>query len=229
MSRLSVCIPVKNYACVEIDGRMTYPLPNCIRALVTALAPGFDAQIVIADFDSDDWPLDDWVHIMARPVPVQVVCAYGAFSVGKGFNIAADYATSDRLLFLGADMLVSRALIEKGHALLDKGIIYFPLVWSYTNPEHTEGRDRPFGRGNVFMTKAMRETLGPWREFKSHGKSDCLMFHRAEKKCKVLCERGPDFFHQWHPDDMEWKNRHYPPGWEADKKAKEAAYKAHKL
>ncbi len=229
MSKLSVCIPVKNYSCVEIDGRMTYPLPNCIRALVHALAPGFDAEIVIADFGSDDWPLDEWVHIMARPVVVRVVPVDGDFSVGRGFNIAADNAESDRLLFLGADMLVSRDLIIKGHALLDKGTAYFPLVWSCTNPEHTEGRERPFGRGNVFMTTAMREKLGPWREFGSHGKSDCLMFHRAEKHYEVECSLGPQFYHQWHPDDPEWKNRNYPKGWAKDSETKEAAYKAHKL
>ena len=115
------------------------------------------------------------------------------------------------------------------HEVLDEGIVYFPLVWTYTNPEHTEGSERPFGRGNVFMTTAMRAKIGPWREFRSHGKSDCLMFHHVESLYPVVCERGEDFYHQWHPDDLEWKNRYYPEGWEADSAAKEAAYMAHTL
>jgi glycosyltransferase involved in cell wall biosynthesis len=209
---------------------MLYSLPNCVRAIAHALQPAFDAEIVVADFHSDDWPLAHWIHVMASPVPVRVIPVDGDFSVGRGFNIAADNAASDRLLFLGADMLVSTPLIEEGHRCLDVDTVYFPLVWSYTNPEHTEGEDRPYGRGNVFMTKAMRVELGPWREFKSHGKSDDVMWQRAVTSgLEAKCERGADFFHQWHPNDKAWKNQNYPKGWEAADAEKEAAYKAHNL
>lgn len=208
---------------------MLYPLPNCIRALAAALAPQFEAEIVVADFHSDDWPLVEWIDAMAAPIPVAHVVAGGDFSVGRGFNIAADYARSDRLLFLGADMLVSRALIAEGHRCLDEGIVYIPLVWTYTNPDHSEGTERPFGRGNVFMTKAMRAELGPWREFGSHGKSDCLMAKRIRAGGRVKCALGPGFYHQWHPDDLEWKNQNYPAGWREDHEAKEAAHKAKRL
>ena len=228
--RLSVCIPLLNRSRVEVDGRMLYPLPNCIRALVGALAPQFEAEIVVADFGSDDWPPSQWLGTMAAPVPTRIIAVEGDFSVGRGFNVAADHARSDRLLFLGADMLMSRAVLDEGHRCLDEGIVYIPLVWSYTNPDHTEGRDRPYGRGNVFMTTAMRAELGPWREFGSHGKSDDVMWQRA---CRwggeVKCSKGADFYHQWHPNDLEWKNQNYPAGWREHHEAKEAAYEAHTL
>ena len=201
-----------------------------MRALAHALAPTFDAEIVVADWHSTDWPLAHWIHVMASPVPVRVIPVEGDFSLGVGFNVAADNAESDRLLFLGGDMLVSAALLADGHRHLDEGTVYFPLVWSYTNPEQTAGEDRPYGRGNIFMTTAMRKQIGRWPEFKSQGKFDDAMWNWAHAtEFPVKCEQRHDFFHQWHPNDAEWKNQNYGSGWREDSQEKLDRYRARTL
>jgi len=240
---LSICIPCKNrsrcavrpedYSCEEIDNghkelRTIYPLPNCIRSIALSAMPGDDWEIVIADFGSDDWPLSEWVALMATPVPVRIVQVDEPFSAGKGLNVAAANARADNLLFLATDMLVNRAVMVEGMKRLREGLLYIPQPTIYKDPDHTKLVPGSELSGTDFICKAMFAEVGPFPEFRSNGLGDSAWFERATIVLgpqRFLLEAHAGLFHQWHPHRPEWKNRHYPH-WQEDEAKKHAAWKA---
>ena len=89
---LSVCITVRNRSLVKVGRSTLRLLPNCIDSLRAALLERSDVELVISDWESDDWPLRDRVPDAANPIPSTLVTVTGPFSRGRGLNVAADAA-----------------------------------------------------------------------------------------------------------------------------------------
>jgi len=229
MSQLSICIPSKNRSRVEVEGRILNLLPKCIASLRAAWREGDDWQIVVADFQSDDWPLNDWIDDAAAPIPVKVMAIEGPFSAGKGLNVAATHATHENLLFLGADMLVDRATMVAGLRHLRNSVIYVPMPMVAMDPEHKDLQFGTLAVGTMFITHTLFGRVGDFPEFRSHGLCDTVWVERGEALNMLRrLECQPGLIHQWHPYTEEFMNRHYPD-WRSDNDKKLAAWKAGKF
>ncbi len=125
---LSICIAVKNRSRVKVPG---YPdlelLGDCVRSLAFATsALKLTAEVIVADFASTDWPLEQWLPERAAPMHSVIVGLAGEFSNGRGKNAAAEMAAAPVLLFTDADMLWNREAIDRGLKAASDGWAYFP-------------------------------------------------------------------------------------------------------
>ena len=211
----SICVPCKNRSLVYAEGHRLLLFPNMIHSvrrkgmLPNSAWPVEKAEIVVADFHSDDWPLERWLPAAAHPIPVRIVQVDGPFSVGKAWNRVAAEARGERIWFIDTDMLVGAEFFKRGEAAMDAGMAYLPICWSFEDYGHTRGDWRPTGCGNGCMTRKMWDHFGPRPEFESHGKSDEVIKRRLQRAGKVIIDKCPGFYHQWHPNTRKWKNRHY--------------------
>lgn len=209
---LSILVPCKNRSLIYEGGRalMLFPrMVNTLRRLALDIANVDSVEMVVADFGSNDWPLERWLPHYMHPFSVKIVQVGGPFSVGRAWNVAVKHARFDNFFFLDTDMLVSRHVVDRGMACLRDGKAYFPICWSWDKPDGDEGEWRIYGCGNVFMTREHWGRFGPRSEFKTHGKSDELLLKAFTGAGMAVRERAKGFFHQWHPNDLAWLNRHY--------------------
>lgn len=210
---LSILVPCKNRSLIYEGGRVLMLFPNMVSSLRRATLVKGEARVVemvVADFGSDDWPLEKWLPHYMYPFRVRIIQVDGPFSVGKAWNVAAEHARADRFWFLDTDMLVRRPVMSRGIACLVRGMAYFPICWSWSTPDHSgPGEWRRYGCGNVFMTRKHWERFGPRKEFVTHGKSDEMLLAEFQKAGLAVRERDPDFWHQWHPNTLGWLNRYY--------------------
>jgi len=205
---LSICITIKNRSKVETGSHILNLFPNCIESIKKSISNDIPLDIVVADWDSDDWPMEEWLRKAAYPVPVQIIRLQGPFSRGKGLNAAAKAAKGKYLFFLDADVLISREVISTGIEYLNRDKVFFPVVYSFDSPEHITGWWRYEGFGNCMVTKSMfNETMG-WPEYKAWGKEDNDFYAKIKSYAEIVRESIPGFYHQWHPDDLIWKNRY---------------------
>jgi len=229
MPSLSICIPVKNRSRVKVGDRVLELLPNCIRALTRILKPADDWELVVADWSSDDWPLDQWIDDMATPIPVKIMTMQDPFCCGRGLNVAATHATASNLLLLATDMVMDRATMDAGMKHLAVGQVYVPLPMVAMDPEHKTLAFGELAVGTTFITKALFGKAGPFPEFHSHGLCDTVWMARADaEKIPMRIEASPGLLHQWHPYTEEFMNQNYP-GWKADNDKKLADWKAGKF
>lgn len=205
---VSICITVKNRSKVEANGYTLNLFPNCIQSIVESVPGNIACEIVVSDWGSDDWPLDSWVKNKAFPLQVQIIPLEGAFSRGRGLNEAARFAKSDYLFFLDADMLVSSEIITAGIKYLDENKAFFPIVYSFYDSMHQDGWWRKEGFGNCMVTKKMFNEAGRWPDYKAWGKEDNDFYSKIGSVTEIVREAVPGFYHQWHPDDLIWKNRY---------------------
>lgn len=205
---LSICITVKNRSRVEVGSETLYLFPNCIRSITESISPDVPCEIVVTDWGSNDWPLEDWLRAYANPIPVQIIHLEGSFSRGKGLNEAARVAKGNYLFFADADLLLSPELIDKGIQSLKGNKAFFPVVYSFEGHEHQMGWWRYEGFGNCMITKDMFYQVNGWPEFKIWGKEDDDFYSKIKLVAEVVREEVPFFYHQWHPDDLIWKNRY---------------------
>jgi glycosyltransferase involved in cell wall biosynthesis len=182
--------------------------PKCVQSIVESTRRVPDVELVVADWESDDWPLGEWLRNAAAPIPSRVISLQGTFSRGRGRNAAAAAAEGSALLFLDADSLLCPLLLESGLRYLHEGKAFFPIVYTFNEPEHRTGWWRDQGYGNCLVTRLMLERAGGWPDYEMWGKEDEEFFERISVVVPVVREEVPGFYHQWHPEEMAWKNRY---------------------
>lgn len=216
MIDLSVCMAVKERSKTDTGEGVRYYLPNTIRSIALSMLPGDSVEIVVADWQSEDWPLAEWIHQMAVPATVKIIQMDGPFCVGRGKNYATDIATKPTLLLMEGDVTVDRESLLAGCAAVERGVVYFPNIWWWTNPAHTDG-SFVGGLGTTFVSKIIFDQTGGFPEYGSHGMCDVTWHRRVDSKATCVIENVRTIQHQWHPRTEEWLNQNYPSGWEADR------------
>jgi hypothetical protein len=205
---ISICITVKNRSRLTVDGHVLTLFPNCVESIVDSVARRRDCELVVTDWRSDDWPLTKWLEQAARPLPVRLLELQGPFCRGRGRNEAARAAQGETLLFLDADTLLCPAVVQSGASHVLQGKAYFPVLYSFKGPEHARGWWRRTGYGNCMLSRTTYELVGPWPEYATWGAEDTHFYQHVVQVCKVVRDEVPGFYHQWHPDDLAWKDRY---------------------
>jgi len=182
--------------------------PKCVHSIVEATQHVKDVELVVTDWESTDWPLSEWLSAAAGDMPLRVIVLKGPFSRGRGRNAAAAAARGNALLFLDADSVLCPLLLESGRRYLLQDKAFFPIVYTFNEPEHRTGWWRDKGYGNCMVTRSMFDRAGGWPEYQMWGREDEEFFHKISATVAVVREEVPGFFHQWHPEEIVWKNRY---------------------
>ena len=69
--KLSICIVVKDRSKVPTKDGYLYLLPKCIESISNYHSPE-QIEVVICDFHSKDWPLEEWVDDYRGEVDVKI-------------------------------------------------------------------------------------------------------------------------------------------------------------
>ena len=205
---ISICITIKNRSLVKVAGGDLLLFPKCVQSIVEAVPADIPCELIVTDWGSSDWPLAQWLQQAAQPIPVQIISITGGFSRGQGLNIAAKAAKGDCLFFTDADCLLCAEVLRSGIKYLQENKAYFPVLYSFDGPEHKNGWWRHEGFGNCMVTKAMFELADGWPEYDVWGKEDDHFHSKIAAQVKVVREEVRGFCHQWHPNDIVWKNQH---------------------
>jgi len=167
-------------------------------------------EIVIVDFGSDDYDLNS-LHLRYPLLEFIIIKNEDYFSRGKGLNIGYHHSTKSNIFFCDADMFLSnRNLFDKAYDELNNNKILFPICFSLCEPSHQIGYWRRSGYGMSLMTRDILETNNfKWSEYDSLGKEDddFWSFFNKLNVCSRYEING--YYHQWHPESQEFKNRFY--------------------
>src|SRR5215510_8347818 len=101
---LSICTTIKNRSRVTVEGRELLLFPRCVESIRASVGRELPCELVVADWGSDDWPLDEWLPGAASPIPVRIIQLDGTFSRGRGLNAAARAARGDLYFFADSDV-----------------------------------------------------------------------------------------------------------------------------
>jgi glycosyltransferase involved in cell wall biosynthesis len=176
-------------------------LPNNFKSLCNLIKPDDEWEFVIIDFASTDANVDDFIKTtLTKPnMTYKLIRLEESFNKGKGLNMAIPMCTHDTVFCIDADMMIrTYDLFDSIQTLvIEKGLAFFPICYSYKNPEHTDGWERVTGTGNVIFKK---DRFNPYIEKTSWGREDDFN-HAYFKKLGIAVREyyGDKFVHQWHP------------------------------
>jgi hypothetical protein len=206
----------------ESDGTLNLKLfENSIRSLceiyTTSLKDTsslmFPLQIVVCDWSSTDVNMESLCKEVNEKYPdVLITCVSiceEGFNRGKARNIALKNAIYSSVLFLDADMIITKPdVLQTTVQATRNRQIYFPICFSFKNPQHSEGWWRKEGYGIVGGNKKAFEE-NAWPEYNVHGKEDNDLYTSFEKSkiWSVFRNECPGLFHQWHPTTITFKDR----------------------
>ena len=203
---LSICTTVKNRSRVKTDKGMLFLFPNCLESIAKSLTLNDDVELIVADWESDDWPIRSWIESVVPHIPIHIISIKAdGFSAGKGRNIAAEYCNGDSIFFMDADMMVNRQVINEGVRIVNNGGIYYPTV-KY-EVEHGKQIIHE-GGGNLFMSKDAFFKSGKWPEYWKHGFEDTDFAVQLKGVAPIRINNKLSIFHQWHPQTALFKDAH---------------------
>jgi hypothetical protein len=206
---ISFCITVKNRSKITYSGKYLYNLPNCIDSIIkVARKTDTPIEIVISDWNSTDWPIEEWLPEKKNACPLlkcKVIKIHkGLFNLAYGRNVSAKHAFYNSLFFLDADMLLSQEVFDDAvlHTLKD-GTLFFPQCYCSSGK-----RNRPFkGWGNLSIPSETYFDLGGYIGDECWGGEDRAFFAKAKRSGEsIIVKPYRSFKHQWHPRFMGWSN-----------------------
>jgi len=238
-TKLSLIFNVCNRSRAEAGERILRLFPNCLYSVLQSLIgfPG-GCQVVIVDWGSTDWPLEDWLPQLFRQFPdvrYDLVQPDGVFNRGEGRNIGAASSIGEVLCFIDADMLVtSGQFFRDGFDVASHGRPVFPICYNFNNAQWSKGcwrggessavRGAGSGSsGNVFINRSQWQALGGFKTkgdgFERWGRTDIDFRKRAFRQFgRVERRKTHGFYHQWHPTDPAWLDQNIPAEVGADHK-----------
>lgn len=209
---MTICVSLKNRSRFSIGGGAVLQLfVDCIFSIEQA-AESLDQTffLSIADFESDDIQYTIEALSQCNRLQWNITTIRESYSSGLGLNTAVEKAPTKLIFLLDADMLVSDQLFRRAFEVASEGCAYFPVCWSYRDIWHAEGWWRWEGFGNSALTTDQFNQVGGVRCYNRWGLEDDHFYQDLQSKgIGVVREKGFSFYHQWHPNSLQWKERYY--------------------
>lgn len=207
---LSICITVKNRSRVDWEGldKTLTLLPDCIHSIGRLFSTKDKIEIVIADWNSDDWPLKEWMPRTCKSVYKIIPIDKEGFSKGYGINRAVENAMGDTIFIMDADMILkSKEVIATGMKAVSKGGVYFPIPKYFVNMDG--GYRYTCGVGNVCISKKMFQELGGLPEYWRYGFEDSDFYKTIEQKgIRMISAPTDKLIHPFHPQSLKFKEQY---------------------
>lgn len=217
---LSIIVVIKNRTIINVSyNGKDYKLSlfaNNLDCLFKLIQDDEKWELIVVDFSSSDVDMKEYLQYMFRSYNkpnftcelIQVNDEH--FNKGKGLNIGGNAAKYETLFFLDADMkLTDRIMIDTAYTQTQlNNKVYFPVCLNYENPEHSHVTQRPSGKGNVFISKT-NFALKSWPEYNQWGLEDDHFYDYYDRIKMIFRDCPGTFYHQWHPNDVNFKNRYY--------------------
>lgn len=167
-------------------------------------------EIVIVDFRSDDYDL----NLLSTKYPqleFKIIYCDEYFSRGRGLNLGYQHSTKENLFFADADMMVTdRNLFDIAYEVIDQGKVLFPICKGLTDPSHQLYYLRSSGYGlNLMSRNLLEKTNFRWPEYDATGQEDNVFWTYFEKLDLCVRTNVDNYYHCWHPETTEFKNRYY--------------------
>lgn len=192
-------------------------LPRLLSSLLKQKRADDDWVLIVVDYKSTDVDVEAMLEEELGdklPWHLETVQDYQFFDRGGGLDkaaaIAAQKFKADSLFFCDADLMVTtHDLFDIAERSLSKGQYFYPIFFSFINPEHNKGFWRDTSFGNFFCrTEDYKKTEG-WYHNISWGWEDRALADSIPEDKKDR-EKVPGFFHQWHPFQWEFRVKEYP-------------------
>lgn len=189
-------------------------LPKLLMSLRMIKTGNDDWTIIIVDYESTDVNVGAIAHqILDGHIRYIVERHEGQFSRGSGLHLAAEIARErghDTLFFCDADMYFTHHYIfDRATEAVKDGKVYYPVCFSFTQPDHMKGYWRDSGYGILFITTEKYFRSKRWQHNVSWGEEDNEMRRNFSEK-EIVRRKGIGYFHQWHPNSIVFKTQEYP-------------------
>lgn len=202
---ISICIVNWNRSRLDIgNGKILELLPNCIKSLAEAYRD-YDSELIIADFCSTDWPLNQWLASVWTK-PYSIIDCQLPFSLGMGRNNALTHVKGKIIYLIDADMIVPTDYAKITIEQIEKGFALFPL---YRRQGAIDGNKNYSGAGwgNAVITTDILQQVRNCKHDKIYpestlwGGEDTAMVNaiRGHKIAPLWREEIAGFIHQYHP------------------------------
>ena len=183
-------------------------LLNCLESLQN-FKTNINFEIVIVDFLSDDYQISK-LPKKYKNLDIKLIQTNNKFfSRGKGLNIGFKNCKYNNIFFCDADMEFKSDLVfQKGLEYLNQNKIFFPICFNFVEPSHQFGYYRKSGYGLNFVKKSMLNNYR-WTEYDTHGREDNDFWDYFNNKNMCVREEVKDYYHQWHPENLEFKIKYW--------------------
>lgn len=139
------------------------------------------------------------------------------FTRSTSINRAVEICNSNMVFLCDADMTLPKDFVSQMDKFVGANKAWFPICFSLNKDRpkvitKKNGFWRPYGYGMAgFLRKDFIDIgqLPVDDEYKSWGKEDTNLWNRCKEKMFVTREKCPRLFHNWHSDDMAFKNKFY--------------------
>jgi len=189
-------------------------LPKLLMSLRMIKTGNDNWTIIIVDYESTDVNVGAIAHqILDGHIRFVVEKNEGHFSRGSGLHMAAEIARErghNTLFFCDADMyFTSHYIFDKASEIIKSEKVYYPICFSFTQPDHMRGYWRTSGYGIMFISTQKYFGVEKWQHNVSWGEEDNAM-RRNFSQNEIVREKGIGYYHQWHPNSFVFKNLEYP-------------------
>lgn len=219
LPKISFCITIKNRAIIEYKNKdnkiiKLMLLKKNLEQLLFIKKDIDNFELCIVDYNSTD--VDNLkqyiINIIGTSIPLKFIILNKYFSRGEGLNYAFTLSTgkpSDIVFFLDTDMVVGRQIIDNIYKYCFKyNYVYFPICGKFIDYTHKQYKPAIYAYGNVAMKKKIfLQKKGGWMHNRKWGKEDEDMYFYYRKI--AIRDYTHAFFHQWHPEDIKFKNKYY--------------------
>jgi hypothetical protein len=178
-------------------------------SLVAVKKPDDKWTVIIVDYESTDVNVGLVAkQILEGYIDFVVHTEIGTFSRGTGLHIAAKIAKQrnhEILFFCDADMYFTQHYVfDDAKRELNAGKVYYPICFSFIKPDHLYGFWRDTGYGMLFIKTNKYFQVKKWTHNISWGEEDNEM-RKQFTEDEVSRNLGIGFFHQWHPNSIEYE------------------------
>ena len=213
---LSICVSLKNRSRIVDGGDALTLFPNCVRSIAAAARrlreqENFGpVELIVADFRSDDWPVEEWIAEAAAGLAWKLLRIDGPFSKGRGLNRAVRRAAGRCVFLCDADLLVTPEVLRRAAAVADRGEAWAP-IFRRLSRDGAPGAWGDFGYGPIAASREHYRQAGGVPEFESWGGEDDVFYARLRGVVPVVRERVAELRHQWHPERARHENYRSAP------------------
>jgi hypothetical protein len=207
---------IKNRSKIETErGQVLYLYPNCIDSILNSIEGSkIRYKITICDFESNDFPLEDWLPQKLKGIlDYEIIkISQNFFDKGIGLNISRNhFSNNDFIFYLDVDNQITKNVINRIEHRFEQSYDSVGFLAPIYIEEDGSKIRRIDSVGNLWIRHKDLSSIPPWINMDCWGGEDTIFLYNCLKsKLRVYRETDVDIYHQWHPAEL--RNKYYRGG-----------------